>query len=236
MNSQSPFANIPPVVKNLLIINILFFIGTYALASAGIDLKVLLSAFYFNSPLFRPWQIVTYMFMHEGFQHIFFNMFALFMFGPTIEYTLGSKRFLQYYFITGIGAIVLQMLVQAIEVHGVVGAFTIANGDISPYVNYVGFNKLREIYYGITLGASGSIFGVLLAFGFLFPNVEMMILFIPVPIKAKYIIGGYIVIELIGGFGQFAGDSVAHFAHLGGALFGFLLLKYWRIQRPNNFY
>lgn len=176
------------------------------------------------------------MFMHANFQHIFFNMFALFIFGPTLEYTLGSKRFLQYYFITGIGALILQVLVQAIEVHGVIGSFTVINRDIAPYVNYAGFNKLKEIYYGATLGASGSIFGLLLAFGFLFPNVEMMILFIPVPIKAKYLVTVYIVIELIGGFGQFAGDSVAHFAHLGGALFGYIILKYWRIQRPNNFY
>ena len=234
--NQSPFASITPVVKNLLIINVLFFIGSYVLERAGINLDVLLSAFYFNSPLFRPWQVVTYMFMHANFAHIFFNMFALFMFGPTLEYVMGPKRFLQYYFITGIGALALQMLVQAIEVHGVIGSFTVANRDIGPYVHYAGFNKLKEIYYGITLGASGSIFGLLLAFGFLFPNVEMMVLFIPVPIKAKYLIGGYIVLELIGGFGQFAGDSVAHFAHLGGALFGFLLLKYWRMQRPDNFY
>jgi rhomboid-like protein len=234
--SQSPFANITPVVKNLLIINVLFFIGTFVFARLGIDLVTWLSAFYFNSPLFHPWQIVTYMFMHASIGHIFFNMFALFMFGPTLEYIMGPKRFLQYYFITGIGALALQMLVQAIEVHGVIGAFTIANGDLSPYVNLEGFNKLNDIYRGATLGASGSIFGLLLAFGFLFPNVEMMILFIPVPVKAKYLVTGYILIELFGGFGQFAGDSVAHFAHLGGALFGYIILKIWRMERPNNLY
>jgi membrane associated rhomboid family serine protease len=234
--SQSPFANITPVVKNLLIINVLFFIGKYVFAGIGINLVTWLSAFYFNSPLFHPWQIVTYMFMHASIGHIFFNMFALFMFGPTLEYIMGPKRFLQYYFITGIGALALQMLVQAIEVHGVIGAFTIANGDLSPYVNLEGFNKLREIYGGATLGASGSIFGLLLAFGFLFPNVEMMILFIPVPVKAKYLVTGYILLELFSGFGQFAGDSVAHFAHLGGALFGYIILKVWRMERPNNLY
>lgn len=234
--SQSPFSNITPVVKNLLIINVLFFIGTFVFARLGIDLVTLLSAFYFNSPLFHPWQIITYMFMHFNISHIFFNMFALYIFGPTLEYTMGSKRFLQYYFITGIGALALQMLVQAIEVHGVIGTFTIANGDLSPYVNMEGFNKLKEIYTGATLGASGSIFGLLLAFGFLFPNVEMMILFIPVPVKAKYLVTGYILIELFSGFGQFAGDSVAHFAHLGGALFGYIILKVWRMERPNNLY
>ena len=176
------------------------------------------------------------MFMHANIQHIFFNMFALFMFGPTIEYTLGSKRFLEYYFITGIGAVILQMVVQSIEVHAIIGTFTIPNLNFGPYVNLAGFEKLKEIYSTPILGASGAIFGVLLAFGYLFPNVEMMVLFIPMPIKAKYLIAGYIVIELIGGFGQFAGDSVAHFAHLGGALFGFIILKFWRVQRPNNFY
>ncbi|NHA06415.1 rhomboid family intramembrane serine protease [Mucilaginibacter sp. HC2] len=236
MNSQSPFANIPPVVKNLLIINVLFFIGTYILGRSGINLELYLSCFYFNSPFFHPWQIVSYMFMHANIQHIFFNMFALFMFGPTIEYTLGSKRFLQYYFITGIGAVILQMIVQSAEVHAIIGTFTIPNLNFGPYVNLAGFEKLKDIYSTPILGASGAIFGVLLAFGYLFPNVEMMVLFIPMPIKAKYLIAGYIVIELIGGFGQFAGDSVAHFAHLGGALFGFIILKFWRVQRPNNFY
>src|SRR5438067_824123 len=105
---QSPFSNLTPVVKNLLIINVIFFIATYLLGSVGINLEVLLSGHYFNSQLFRPWQIITYMFMHGGFWHIFVNMFVLFMFGPTLEDTLGSKRFINFYFITGIGALVIQ--------------------------------------------------------------------------------------------------------------------------------
>jgi rhomboid-like protein len=175
------------------------------------------------------------MFMHAGLAHIFFNMFALFMFGPILEYTMGPKRFLQYYFITGLGALALQMLVQAIEVHGVIGSFTITGSEVAN-VSMSGMAKIKEIYTVPILGASGAIFGLLLAFGYLFPNMEMMVLFIPVPVKAKYLVAGYIVIELIDGFGQFQGDSVAHFAHLGGALFGFIILKYWRLQRPNNFY
>jgi rhomboid-like protein len=234
--NQSPFANITPVVKNLLIINIIMFIGTYTLRYAGIDLVRWLSAFYFNSPNFHPWQFVSYMFMHANLAHIFFNMFALFMFGPILEHTMGAKRFLQYYFITGIGALVLQMLVQAIEVHGVLGSFTVAGVDPNLNLNAAGMAKVQEIYQVPILGASGAIFGLLLAFGFLFPNMEMMVLFIPVPVKAKYLVAGYIVIELIDGFGQFQGDSVAHFAHLGGALFGYIILKIWRLQRPNNFY
>ena len=132
---QSPFANLTPVVKNLIIINVLFFIATWVLEHYGIDLTSLFSAFYFDSPLFKPWQIITYMFMHAGFWHIFMNMFVLFMFGPTLEYTLGSKRFLNYYFITGIGALAMQMLVQTIEVYHITGSFTIANHDLSLFLS-----------------------------------------------------------------------------------------------------
>jgi rhomboid-like protein len=232
---QSPFANLTPVVKNLIIINVIFFVATWILG-ARVGMVTWLSAFYFNSPLFHPWQIITYMFMHANIAHIFFNMFALFIFGPTLEYTMGSKRFLQYYFITGVGALILQWFVQAIEVHNIIGTITIPNGDLSPYVGYPDFNKLEEIYGGAVLGASGAIFGLLLAFGMLFPNVELFILFIPIPVKAKYAVAGYILIELFSGIGQFSGDNVAHFAHLGGALFGFILLKIWRMQRPDNFF
>ena len=150
--NQSPFANLTPVVKNLLIINVIFFIGTYTLGYVGFDMVKWLSAFYFNSPLFHPWQVVSYMFMHAGLAHIFFNMFALFMFGPILEYTMGPKRFLQYYFITGIGALALQMLVQAIEVHGVIGSFTITFHfmendmpkmiELEKYENYCGNEKM----------------------------------------------------------------------------------------------
>jgi membrane associated rhomboid family serine protease len=234
---QSPFANIPQVTKNLLIINVIFFIATYVLGQ-HFDMVQNLSAFYFNSPWFRPWQVITYMFMHGGFQHIFFNMFALFMFGPMVESTLGSKRFFNYYFITGIGALVLHMFVQALEIHAITGTFTIANpADQSSFLQYgERAQELYNLYYVPILGASGAIFGILVAFGVLFPNLEMMIMFIPVPIKAKYVVIGYVVIELFSGVGRFSGDSVAHFAHLGGALFGFILLKIWRVQRPNNFY
>src|SRR5579863_1637506 len=119
---QSPFANITPIVKNLLIINVIFFIATLVLAGR-FDLSKWLAVYYFDSPQFRPWQIITYMFMHAGFAHIFFNMFALFMFGPILEYSLGSKKFFNFYFVCGIGAIALQMLVQGIQVHGLTGGF-----------------------------------------------------------------------------------------------------------------
>jgi membrane associated rhomboid family serine protease len=234
---QSPFANMPPVVKNLLIINIIFFIATYALAKF-INLQGLLSAYYFNSPFFKPWQIITYMFMHASLGHIFFNMFALVSFGPMLEYTLGSKNFFNYYFITGIGGYVLYTLIQAIEVHSITGGFTIAHPQYMEAYEIYGARaqELRDIYRGALLGASGAVFGILVGFAMLFPNLEMMIMFIPVPIKAKYVVIGYIALELFTGVGRFAGDNTAHFAHLGGALFGFLLIKLWGIKRPNNFY
>ena len=232
---QSPFSNLTPVVKNLLIINIIFFIATYVLGHI-FDMEKWLAVYYFNSPHFRAWQVISYMFMHGGIAHIFFNMFALFMFGPILEYSVGSKRFFNLYFISGIGAIIIQMAVQAIQVHGITGGFILSNPDLdSSYLQFgVNAQKLYEIYNTPVVGASGAIFGLLVAFGMLYPNMEMMILFIPVPVKAKYIIPGYIAIELFSGVGQFSGDNVAHFAHLGGALFGFIMVKFWHLNRPTN--
>ncbi len=233
---QSPFANLTPVVKNLLIINFLFFIAYLVFDSHSTTIgpmTKLFGGYYFNSPYFRPWQLITYMFMHGGWTHILFNMFALFSFGPILEYAIGSKRFFNLYFICGIGAGILQMAVQAIEVHHMIGAYTISDptSDQSYYMAAGGqAQELFNMYHIPVVGASGAIFGLLVAFGMLYPDLELMILFIPVPVKAKYIIPIYIVLEIFLGFGQFAGDNVAHFAHLGGALFGFLLIKFWRYR------
>jgi membrane associated rhomboid family serine protease len=227
---QSPFANLTPVVKNLLIINLICFIPFIVLSTDGYNGVVIphVGLFYFNSPDFKVWQILTYMFFHGGWMHILFNMFALFSFGPILEYAIGPKRFFNLYFICGIGAALFQMLVQAVEVHSLIGSFTIAGAAHD--VNQLGYEKLQSIYYGPVVGASGAIFGVLVAFGMLYPDLELMILFIPVPVKAKYIIPVYILMEIFLGFGQFAGDNVAHFAHLGGALLGFILIRYWRYR------
>ena len=227
---SSPFSNIPPVVKNLLIINIIFFIATAIFESKGISLVKMLGVYYFDSPNFKVWQIISYMFMHGGFAHILFNMFALFTFGSSLEGIMGSKRFLNFYLITGLGALALQMLVQAMEIYGITGGITI---DPSTYrsENTGAIETLSSIYYGPMVGASGAIFGLLIAFGMLFPNAELFIIFIPVPVKAKYIIPVYILLELFLGVAQFSGDSVAHFAHLGGALFGFILVKVWHLNR-----
>jgi len=231
---QSPFANLPPVVKNLLIINCICFLPslfyTRGFSTDSDPIAGLFGVYYFNSPNFKVWQPITYMFVHGGWAHIIFNMFALFSFGPFVEYIMGSKRFFNFYFICGLGAIGLQMLVQAYEVHAATGAYTIAMDYIpnSP----AALAKLQAIYGGPMVGASGSIFGVLIAFGMIYPNAELMIMFIPVPVKAKYIVPVYVLVELGLGLGQFGGDNVAHFAHLGGALLGFLLVKAWHLQGP----
>lgn len=238
---QSPFANISPVVKNLLIVNIIFFIAMLVLGSQlHFDLNNWLAAYYFGSPKFHPWTLITYMFMHAGIDqpmHIFFNMFALFSFGPTLEYAMGSKKFFNFYFICGLGGILLHMLVQAVEVHQIVGAFTIA--DPQPEASYLVYGpnaqKLWDIYHTPIVGASGAIFGLLIAFGMMFPNLELMIMFIPVPIKAKYIIPMYVLLELYLGFKQNPEDHIAHFAHLGGALLGFIMVKIWRLQNTGNY-
>ena len=232
---QNPLANLPPVVKNLLIINVICFIPFIIFSADNYDKYIQhFGVFYFNSPFFKPWQPVTYMFMHGGWMHIIFNMFALYSFGTAIEYTLGSKRFFNFYFICGLGAIALQMAIQAYEVHSLTGHFILdLKADIP--VDAAGMKKLQEIYFGPMVGASGAIFGLLIAFGMLFPNAELMIMFIPVPVKAKYIIPVYVLVELSLGIGQFSGDNVAHFAHLGGAILGFILVKAWHLQGPKNY-
>jgi len=236
---QSPLANTPPVVKNLLIINIICFLP-FLLFGETMVLQIydLFAAHYFNSPLFKIWQPITYMFLHGGWMHIIFNMFALYSFGIIIEYHMGSKRFFNFYFICGLGGIALQLLVQAIEVHNITGGFTIPDPALDSSYLHFG-NKaqaLYNIYHSTMVGASGAIFGLLIAFGMLYPNTELMIMFIPVPVKAKYIIPVYVVLELFLGVKQFSGDSVAHFAHLGGGLIGFLLIKLWGLKRHDRYY
>lgn len=241
---QSPLANIPPVVKNLLILNIICFIPTALFSHGDSDpVASLLGGYYFNSPLFRLWQPVTYMFIHGGWQHILFNMIALFFFGPIVEYTLGSKRFLNFYIICGLGAIAIQWGVQAYELHALTGHITapINAANLRSeefYITNYGTNaaKIYEIYAVPIVGASGAIFGVMAAMAMLYPNLEMMLLFFPVPIKAKYFIPLYVLFELWAGVFQSAGDQVAHFAHIGGALFGFIMIKMWHPKRPNNFF
>lgn len=222
--------NMPPITKNLLIINILCFFGAIVAQRYGIDPDKVLSLHFFMAPDFNMGQFITYMFMHANFQHIFFNMFALWMFGRVLEQVWGPKRFLIYYMVCGIGAGIIQEIVQYIEYATVLSAYDSVNTgmEIIPMNEYL--NLWR------TVGASGAVYGILLAFGMLFPNSEMFIFPLPVPIKAKYFVIMYAAIELI--MGMSANDNVAHFAHLGGMIFGFFLIIYWKKKYGSgqNFY
>ena len=198
--------NLTDVVRKLLIINIIVFVvGTYILPPSIADQW--LAVYYPMSERFQPVQLITYMFMHGGFTHLFFNMFGLYMFGPPIEYQWGPKRFLLYYLVAGFGALVLHFGVEYYEIN---------------FMNYP-----PEIGDIPMVGASGAIFGLLAAFGMLYPNNIIQLLFPPIPMKAKYFVLLYAGLELyLGISGRQAG--IAHFAHIGGALFGFLLIMYWR--------
>ena len=212
----------PTVTKNLIIINVLVFFGTLVAQRYGIDLANYLGLHFFLASDFNPAQLITYMFMHGGFSHIFFNMFAVFMFGPILEQTWGPRRFLFYYILYGIGAGVIQEGVQYIQYATELSQYSQVNigTSIIPMEEYL--NMMT------TVGASGAVYAILLAFGMLFPNTELYLMFIPIPIKAKYFVLLYGAAELFFGLQNSVGDNVAHFAHLGGMLFGFFLILYWR--------
>lgn len=218
----SGFAFLPTVVKNLLIINVLFFLATMAAdVVLRIDLKDYLGLHYIGASDFQPYQLVTYMFMHGDFGHLFFNMFALWMFGNTLENIWGPNRFLLFYFACGIGAGLVQELVQYIQYATTLQGYANVNmGGLSQYLNLL-----------TTVGASGAVYGILLAFGMMFPNSTLYIYF-AIPIKAKWFVLIYGIIELFAGFS--AVDNVAHFAHLGGMLFGLILILYWK--KKGNLY
>ncbi len=261
------FGGTPPLVKNLILINVVLLVATWALkARFGYDLTNKLGLFYVGSPNFHPYQLITHMFMHGGLTHIFFNMFALWMFGKILESVWGSKRFFIYYMVTGLGAAALHMFVMHLQLSNVETAIQAFNNTPSPELfasivkkhfdfaqaSSVGFvdawsvdlnnsayaaqatQALGEYFNYLinipTVGASGAVYGVLLAFGMLFPNTELMLLFPPIPIKAKWMVIGYGSLELYFGLTQ-PGSNIAHFAHLGGMLFGFFLIKYWNTKR-----
>lgn len=221
------FRNIPTVTKNLLLINIIAFLATIVLGSQ-FDLKEFGRLHFFLAPDFHLYQLITYQFLHADFAHIFFNMFALWMFGCVIERVWGPQRYLVYYLVCGIGAGLCQELVQYA---------TYLSEDLSHYSQVstgVGIMSMSDYLntWG-TIGASGAVYGILLAFGMTFPNERIFIFPLPVPIKAKWLIIFYAVLELFFAMGA-SGDNVAHFAHLGGMLFGLLLILYWR-RHPANF-
>lgn len=215
--------NMMPVTKNLLVINTICFLAYYVLAGRGIDINNIFGLHYLQASHFQIYQLLTYMFMHASWTHLFFNMFALWMFGNVMEQTFGSKRFLVYYLVCGLGAAFCQELSQGIMVYSMVAESGGALGDLM-HLSAMDREVLNSM---TTVGASGSIYGVLLAFGMTFPDQRMFIFPLPLPIKAKWLICGYVVLELVMALGQ-KGDGVAHVAHLGGMLFGYLLIKYWR--------
>ncbi|MDR2130980.1 MAG: rhomboid family intramembrane serine protease [Odoribacteraceae bacterium] len=266
-----PLDNITPAVKVILAINIVIFLAASLLGDT-INLSSVLGMHLPGAGHFAVYQYVTHMFTHVDLMHIFFNMFAVYMFGRVLEHVWGSKRFLFYYFATGLGAALLHSLVGWYEYHqlqemyrafqetpdaGLVAEFARkALGELPPALHehlnewtlqpersawFV--EEINEFYEWIldgklnvpTIGASGAVFGLLLAFGMLFPNTELMLMFLPIPIKAKYFVIGYGAIELFFGLQHQAGDNVAHFAHLGGMLFGFFIVRYWR-KHGRRFY
>ncbi len=216
--------NFPPVVMNLLVINCLVFMAQSLLPREMQNfITYNFALFYPESPLFRFWQPLTYMFLHGGTLHLFSNMFALWMFGRQLEYDLGSKRFLIYYLVAGVGAALLQLGVSWIEISHL-KASAVASG-VDPY-------SVKEIIGRLvrpTVGASGGVFGILLAFGVMHPNAMIMLLIPPIPMKAKYFVILYGIFELVAGLGGIQAD-VAHFAHVGGMLWGYMLLRIWKAR------
>ncbi len=237
--------SIPPITKNLIIINILFFFATFVFETKGIDLSVILGAFYPESPNFNPWQIVSHMFMHGGFSHILFNMFALWMFGSVVEQTFGAKKFIILYFLAGLGGFFLFNLTNFFQVEQLKEAVQSQGIPFSELYEYSKLNlqgvlsnlpeNFRSSQEGIDLinffrtpmvGASGAIYGLLIAFAVLYPDEKLMLIFFPVPVKAKYFIPALVIIEFIMGLKDVG--NIAHFAHLGGGLIGFLLARKWK--------
>ncbi|MFZ2287195.1 MAG: rhomboid family intramembrane serine protease [Bacteroidales bacterium] len=232
------FAGMPPVVKNLIIINVVMLILTELLKISGINLNGILGLYFPKSEYFHSWQVVTHMFMHGGFVHLLFNMFALWMFGRVLEQVWGPKRFLIYYLATGLGAAFSFELVQWIQYNRVMGILTpeqlqyvydSGSNAVSQGQNFADeqMGMLNSILNVPVVGASGAVYGVLLAFGVLFPNTQLMFIFPPIPVKAKYVVIGYAAIELYLAITA-PGSGIAHTAHLGGMIFGYLLIRYWR--------
>ena len=235
---------ISETVKHLVIINVIMFIGTIAIGE-GVLFYDWFALYFPKNEAFQPWQIVTHMFMHGGAMHIFFNMFALWMFGTPVEQTLGSKRFLFIYFSAGLGAVALQLGYYyfkyiPMEQEAMALGFTqeqivevFKEGKVFRAIG----QEFNEIYYASMVGASGCIMGILVAFGMMNPNAELMMIFLPIPIKAKYFIPGIIILDLISGItGQsfFSPSNTAYMAHVGGALAGFIIMWYWKKTQFNR--
>lgn len=236
---------IPPITKNLLIINGLFFLATFVFRERGIDLYHVLAAFYPESVNFKPWQILTHMFMHGDITHIAFNMFALWMFGTAVETTIGSKKFVILYFAAGLGSFILynftnflqiETLKTTVEAMGVnipelIQSLKLTTDPSYSFplpVNAVEVEELARYYITPMVGASGAIYGILVAFGVLYPDAKLALIFLPIPVKAKYFIPVIIALEFFMAIQNYAWNPIAHFAHIGGAIIGFILIRAWK--------
>lgn len=244
------FPQLTPVTRNIIILNVIFFVGTMLLPNLNINIDSLLAGYFPLSPNFRSWQIITHMFMHGSIMHIVFNMLTLYSFGPVLEQVLGQKKFIILYFAAGLGGFALYNIWNYVEVSQLTNFLNSQAYDIHEIYKYADINysgempissdseavresaqKLFNILRTPMVGASGAIFGIIAAFSTLFPDAKLMFMFIPFPIKAKYLTPVIIVVSIILGFGQFSGDNIAHFAHLGGALIGFLYIRNWKKYR-----
>lgn len=233
------FNNIPQVTRALIIINALVFLFTHIVNPSG-GLMNLFAIRYFGHPDFGPWQLITAMFTHGSFSHFFFNMFALFMFGSAVERAWGAQRFLSLYMVAGIGAALINWGVQYYMIQDALAQLPANAWDVlisSDGQQLPGgsdravANQLFANFNQIGVGASGAIFGVLVAFGMMFPNVELMLIFLPIPIKAKYFIPIMMVLELFMGVQNFSWDNIGHWTHLGGAVVGFLFTYFWKKKK-----
>ncbi|MCP2037202.1 MULTISPECIES: rhomboid family intramembrane serine protease [Chryseobacterium group] len=235
------FNNIPPITRNIIIINVIVFILTYVLQT---DLMYqYLAAFYPFSPFFHSWQIITHMFMHGSFMHILFNLMTLYSFGPVLEQVLGDKKYVILYFVSGLGAFFLFNLWNFVEVEQIKSSLQSLGFDLAGYmdgesVSFKGnsaaileqqnlVNQLQSIISVPMVGASGAIFGVIAAFATLYPDAKIMLMFIPVPVKVKYLMPVVIAVSVYLGISGNVG-GIAHLAHVGGALVGFILAKIWK--------
>jgi membrane associated rhomboid family serine protease len=233
------FLGLPPVVKNLIIINVIMLLADYtARGIFGVELTMILGLYFPKSDSFLPLQIVSHMFMHGSFWHLFFNMYALYMFGQVLEQVWGPKRFFIYYMVCGLGAAFVHETVIMFQYESLMNVISpdqlqqVLNDGAEYFRQGMGFpdetmKSLQLLLNTPTVGASGAVFGILLAFGVLFPNTQLMLLIPPIPIKAKYFVLIYGAIELYLAFSN-PGSNIAHAAHLGGMLFGYILIRYWR--------
>lgn len=239
---------ITDTVKFLLILNVIFYIGSFIIGDIAIKLFAL---YYFENPNFQYWQPITHMFMHDptSIFHILFNMYALWAFGSPLEMRWGQKKFLFFYFSAGLGAAIMHMGVNYFQIHSAMDALVNAgmsqeqvmdllntgsyNTAILDYVSQDTIQGLYNSYNGVALGASGAVYGILVAFGIMFPNIELMLIFLPIPIKAKFFIPGIILLDLIFGITG-TPTGIAHWAHIGGALFGFIMAWYWKKNSFDN--